>query len=165
MRLASPLGDRGAAMAKKTIKRINTSTNKLTIRTLFAAFAVIGLALIYLFQHFNYLEFLTGRTDYNPNYIFAFNRTIRFILNDLLAILLIWTIFYERKYVLVAFIIQAIGLFLVLPAYLILKLSIEGASEISSPLLSFLHRIIINPVMILLLIPAFFLQKKSKFQN
>ena len=118
--------------------------------------------MIYLFQHFNYLEFLTGSKDYNPNFIFAFNRTLRFILNDLLAVLLIWAIFYERKYVFVAFIIQAVGLFLLLPAYLILKLSIEGASEISSPLLSFLHRIIINPVIILLLIPAFYIQKQKK---
>ena len=118
--------------------------------------------MIYFFQRFNYLEFLTGSNDYSPNFIFVFNRTLRFIFNDLLAILLIWTIFQERKYVLVAFLVQAFGLFLVLPLYFILKLSFEGASEISSPLLSFLHRIIINPVIILLLIPAFYIQKEKK---
>ena len=131
-------------------------------RIILAVIAISGLAMIYFFQRFNYHEFLTGSNDYSPNFIFVFNRTLRFIFNDLLAILLIWAIFQERKYVLVAFIVQAFGLFLVLPLYFILKLSFEGASEISSPLLSFLHRIIINPVIILLLIPAFYIQKEKK---
>ena len=134
----------------------------LTKRIFFVLISLTGLSLIYFFQNFNYLQFLTGSTEFHPNFIFSINRISRFILNDLLAILLIWAIFYERKYVLVAFIIQAFGLFIIMPIYLIIKLSLEGDSEISSPLLSFLHRLIIHPFLILLLIPAFLLQSKQK---
>ena len=133
----------------------------LTKRILFIVISLTGLFLVYLFQNFNYLQFLTGASDYNPNFIFSFNRITRFILNDLLAILLIWAIFYDRRYVLVAFIVQAFGLFIIMPTYLIIKLSLEGDSEISSPLLSFLHRLIIHPFLILLLIPAFLLQNRK----
>jgi len=127
--------------------------------------ALSGLVTIYLNQRFGYIQFISNAANgqqLHPNFIFAANRTIRFILNDLLAILVIWALFYQRKYVLIAFFIQMLGLFVVLPAYLALKLSLEGASEISSPLLSFLHRIIIHPVLILLLIPAFFLKQISR---
>ena len=70
----------------------------------------------------------------------------------------------QRKYVLIGFIVQLIGLFIVLPVYLYIKLSLEGDSEISSPLLSFVHRIVIHPIMVLLLIPAFYYQE-SKQKN
>ena len=134
-------------------------------RIIYFLISILGLAAIYLFQHFNYLNFFIellneNSRDYHPNFVFAFNRITRFVFNDLLAILLIYSIFMQRKYVLIGFIVQLIGLFIVLPVYLYIKLSLEGDSEISSPLLSFVHRIIIHPIMILLLIPAFFYQKQ-----
>ena len=125
------------------------------IRVIVIVLAILGLLVIYLNQRFSYIELFAQGSTLSPNFIFAFNRTARFILNDLLAISLIWALFLNRKYMLLAFSVQAIGLLVVLPSYLFLKLSLEGDSEISSPLLSFLHRIIIHPVLILLLIPAF----------
>jgi hypothetical protein len=43
-----------------------------------------------------------------------------------------------------------VELFVVLPIYFLLKLNLEGASEISSPLLSFIHRLIVNPMLMVL---------------
>ena len=133
-------------------------------RIIYLLFSILGLAIIYLFQQFNYLEFFTtllsgNPKDYHPNFVFAFNRITRFVFNDLLAILLIYSIFMQRKYVIIGFIVQLFGLLIVLPVYLYFKLSLEGDTEISSPLLSFVHRIVIHPIMILLLIPAFYYQK------
>lgn len=142
-------------------RNVSVGGNNLPFRIFLGFLSISGLILIYMTQQFNYLEFLTGRY-HSPNFVFIFNRTLRFIFNDLLAILLIWSVFYERKYIMVAFFVQIIGLFLILPVYFILKLSFEGIDEISSPLLSFLHRIIINPIIILLLIPAFYYQKQKK---
>ncbi len=134
------------------------------VQYLYAVIAVVGLALIYLFQRFDYLAFFRDLLAIEmlptANFTFAFNRVSRFILNDLFAILLIFALFRNRNYVLVAFAVQLFGLLVVLPLYLYLKLTIEGPSEISSPLLSHLHRIIIHPVMILLLIPAFYFKRK-----
>jgi len=130
-------------------------------RIFFAIISFAGLMLVYLNQHFDYLSIITNGLSANPNFIFAFNRIVRFTLNDLFAILLIWAIFYEKKYVVVAFLVQLVGLFIIMPTYLIFKLTLEGDSEISSPLLSFLHRLIIHPFLIFLLIPAFYLQRKS----
>jgi len=43
-------------------------------------------------------------------------------------------------------------LFILLPVYFALKISLEGDAEISSPLLSQLHRMIVNPLLMLVLI-------------
>ena len=139
------------------------------IRIISLLIAILGLATIYLFQHFNYLNFFSelfngNPKDYHPNFVFAFNRITRYVFNDLLAILMIYALFTQRKYVMMGFIVQLIGLFIVLPVYLYIKLSLEGDSEISSPLLSFVHRIVIHPIMVLLLIPAFYYQE-SKQKN
>ena len=111
-------------------------------------------------QEFNYLQFISGQ-DYSPNLDFVFNRTIRFIINDLLAILLIWAIFFKTKYVQIAFVVQAFSLTIILPLYYYFKLTFENVDDISGPLFSFIHRIIINPMLILLLIPAFFIQNQK----
>ena len=150
-----------ASTKELPIRNIISDTEQLALRISLAVLSISGLVFVYIYQHFNYVALFSG-AELSTNAVFIFNRISRFIINDLLAILLIWSIFRERKYVVVAFIVQAFGLFVVVPSYLILKLTLEGTSEISSPLLSFLHRVIINPIMILLLIPAFLIQKKQK---
>ncbi|MCB0506618.1 MAG: exosortase F system-associated protein, partial [Cyclobacteriaceae bacterium] len=77
------------------------------------------------------------------------------------VILLIYTIFKDKNLIKIAFFIQLLELFVILPIYFYFKLSLEGPSEISSPLLSFIHRIVVNPIIMLLLIPAFMFQKRS----
>lgn len=122
-----------------------------------ALLALTGLAMIYLNQRMDFLGLLTGN-DFDPSVHFVTNRTVRYVLNDLFAILLIWAIFENKRFIHLAFLVQMFGLLLLLPTYFTLKLTMEGPSEISSPLLSFLHRLIIHPFLILMLIPAFYLQ-------
>ena len=124
--------------------------------------AILMLVVMYMLQRTNYCELLYGIIDIDlpsANAQFIFNRTLRFLINDLSVILLIYVIFESRGLVKIAFFVQLFGLFVVLPLYFYFKLTLEGTSEISSPLLSFIHRIIVNPILMLLLIPAFYYQQ------
>jgi exosortase F-associated protein len=127
--------------------------------------AVLMLILMYMLQRTNYctIIYTTAGLDLpSANAQFIFNRTLRFLINDLSVILLIYVIFEIRGLVKIAFLVQLFGLFVVLPFYFYFKLMLEGPSEISSPLLSFVHRIIVNPILMLLLIPAFYFQSTVK---
>ncbi len=118
------------------------------------ALAISALLLLFIFQKFNYAHYI-GISGHLAQFIF--NRSVRFFMNDSLTILLIYALFQERKYVLFAFWVQAIGfLFLLLP-YFTIKIYFP---DYNGPLLNFLHRIIVNPTLMLLLIPALAYQKK-----
>lgn len=131
-------------------------------RILYAIIAVTVLIALYIFQRFNYAALIS--VNFGENTEFIINRTIRFFINDLAVILLIYSIYNNKKLLKIAFAIQLIEMLLILPIYFYFKLSLEGASEISSPLLSFVHRIVVNPIIMLLLIPAFWFQK-NKLSN
>lgn len=50
-------------------------------------------------------------------------------------------------------------LLIVLPFYMVAKLTLEGDSEISAPLLSFIHRLIVNPLLMMVLLAGLLYQK------
>lgn len=120
--------------------------------------AVAGLAGVYLFQknlHHFFLQM--GLSGFK---LFVVERTFRFIINDLLMILLIYGVFQKKKYVIFAFYVQLAGVVLILIPYMIIKYH----TTYNGPLVSFMHRLIINPLLLLLLIPAFFYQEKYSKQ-
>ncbi len=124
---------------------------------------LLGLVLVYLFQRMDYLNFiwvwLGGNAVTNSNAIFIFNKSFRLVLNDLLCFVIIYSLFHEKKYLRIAFLVFCLEFFFILPVYLIVKLRVEGDSEISSPLLSQIHRLIVNPMLMLLLMVAFYYQR------
>jgi exosortase F-associated protein len=131
-------------------------------------FFLIGLAclllvMVFIFQRFNYFHFLQGLLGFpNPTWAFTtfvVNKLIRFLINDSICIFFIYILFKEKRYLTVAFYLFLIELFIVLPFYFWIKLSTEGDSELSSPLLSQIHRLIINPTLMILLIVSFAYQK------
>jgi exosortase F-associated protein len=73
--------------------------------------------------------------------------------------MIIWAVFQEQKYVKVAWYVFLIEVLVILPVYFAIKLSLEGDSEISSPLLSQIHRMIVNPMLMFLLMAGFFYQR------
>lgn len=127
------------------------------------AIGLLSLATVYVFQRWDYLNFIAGvfgaKTDFGPTAAFVFNKTVRLILNDALCFLLIYALFREKKYLRIAFLVFCFELFLMLPLYLTVKLRMEGPSEISSPLLSQIHRLIVNPMLMFILIVAFYYQR------
>jgi len=123
-------------------------------RIVIGILSIAGLVTVFLFQQFD-VAGLIGIAEKGSR--FFVNRTVRFLLNDALALSLIYALFRERKYVIFAMYVQIAGTFLFLVPYFILKLYLP---RYNGPLISFLHRIILNPTLLMLLIPAFYYQKQ-----
>jgi len=117
---------------------------------------VSGLVVVYLFQRIDVANYLGVESAYIHKFII--NRSIRFLLNDALAIGVIYALFKERKYVIFSLYVQVIGVVLFLLPYFVLKIYFPSYN---GPLISFLHRIILNPTLLMLLIPAFYYQRKK----
>lgn len=90
---------------------------------------------------------------------FIVNKTLRLVVNDLACLLLILAFFQRKEYVQISFYVFLFELLLLLPGYFYLKLLWEGDSEISSPLFSQWHRLIVNPMLMILLMIGFLYQK------
>ncbi len=138
-------------------------------RVLFIVGGALGLASIYLFQlrmdfYSVLFEFrLPQLVDYTamediPTIPFIVNKVLRYLLNDLFSIAIIYGLFYERKYARFAMYVMFFGLFVLVPIYIILFLNQPAGF---SSMLTHLHRIVMNPVLMMLLIPAFFVQRKQ----
>ena len=122
------------------------------LRLVVGVVCIAGLSFVFLFQHTEFLRWSEGRGIGS----FLLNKAIRYLMNDFCMIGLIYSIFNTRKYVIFAFYVQLAGVVLFLVPYFILKLYFPFYN---GPLLSFLHRLIINPLLMLLLIPAFIYQQ------
>ena len=86
---------------------------------------------------------------------FLFNRILRFIWNEVMGLLVITTLFSQKKYINFSIVVFLFGLFILLPTYLLCNDYFP-----QSPLTALLHRTTFNPIIILLLIPAFYYQTK-----
>jgi exosortase F-associated protein len=123
----------------------------MTTRQLFLVVSSAGgLIAVFIWQQTN-IAVLFGVESEITNFII--NRSARFVLNDLFALLLIYGLFLEKKFIKITLVVQAaaIGLFLI--PYFILKINFP---LYDGPLLSFMHRLILHPTLALLLIPAFY---------
>ncbi len=129
--------------------------------------ALIILTAVYLQQRVSYAELINYMLPQaweisHANTVFVVNKTIRLILNDLACLLLITALFPGKVYLKAALYLFLIELLVLLPVYFILKLTLEGPSEMSSPLLSHIHRLIINPLLMFLLMIGFLYQKITR---
>ena len=139
-------------------------------RKLAVVFGFIGLALVYVGQkklfYDPFLDFI-----YNPvsdNYPdlaigkYVFSKILRFLANDGLAILIIYGFFGPGKYVKFAAYILLFGLVVLLPIYLVLVIYFY---QDTYSFLNHLHRLVLNPVLMMLLVPAFYSQKANAKKN
>lgn len=128
----------------------------ITIFIIILAFA--GLALSYLLQEIDLLASIC-HCSFHPHVHFIAKKVIRVIVNDTCLLLIIHSWFDNKNITRIAWRVQLIDTLLLLPIYLSLKLTLEGVSELSSPLLSQLHRLIVNPTLMILIIPAVYFQR------
>lgn len=128
-------------------------TNKFLV-----ALSLAGIAVTYLFQDFSFL----AAWNLGDQLEFILRKVLRVLCNDLFMLIFIAAWFKDRRITRLAIVIQIIDSLILLPVYLMVKLSIEGTEEISIPLLSQFHRLIINPTLMILLIPAIYFQRFSK---
>lgn len=126
------------------------------VRWLIGSLCAMGLVFFFLFQKWDF----AGALGLSAQGIdrFLINRTFRFLTNDAMAIGLIFALFFERKYLIFALAVQFIGLLFFLIPYFVLKVHYPAYN---GPLISFLHRLVLNPTHLLLLIPAFYVQRIS----
>ena len=131
----------------------------LWLRPVAIGLCLLSFFFIYAFQH-NWLTFSRGAWSAEfPFLPFSVNRTLRLIVNDGLCLVLFVAIFNRRDELKLASFVFLIELLVILPIYLFLKLSLEGDSEISSPLLSFVHRLIVNPLLMFILLAGLLFQQ------
>lgn len=123
-------------------------------RLFIGIFSAAGLLLVFLTQRLDWSAMMGMELENIGKFII--NRSIRFVLNDIFAIGLIYVLFRERKYVLFAIGVQIFGLLFILIPYFIIKLNYPSYN---GPLINFIHRLVLNPLLMLLLIPAFYYQK------
>lgn len=126
------------------------------------AICLVCLLIIYVFQRFDYLNFFRHQLSLSPAHpytTFVFNRALRLLLNDAVCIMVISILFREKRFIRLAGWLFVLEFFIILPVYCFVKLSLEGTSEISSPFLAQIHRLIVNPMLMILLMIAFFYQK------
>ena len=126
------------------------------LRWMAGAVSVAGLLSVFLFQRDLSAIFVEGAS---PIAAFMTNRAIRYVANDLLATLLVLALFGKKKYVIVAIYVQLLGLVLILLPYAVFKMYYPAYN---GPLISFFHRLVLNPTLIYLLIFFFWHQEKHK---
>ena len=143
-------------MAEKNLKNFFQSFPRQSLWLM--AIAIFGLALVFLFQNADILDLCSACT-LHPYTHFVVRKTLRVLLNDTFMLLFIHALFRDHSVTRLALYIQMIDTLVLLPIYLVIKLSFEGDVEISMPLLSQLHRLIVNPTLMVLLIPAVYYQR------
>jgi len=124
-------------------------------------FGFSALLIVYLFQGVNYASWLGLAEGHSPIFINNVNKTVRFVINDVLAIMIIAGLFQHRRYVWLALTVQAVGTLLILVPYLFLKIAYPSYN---GPLISFLHRLVVNPLLLLTMIPAIWYQQRRQPQ-
>lgn len=147
-------------MAEETVTDLKPGLSK--NRLLLMGAAIAGLALVFLFQRVDVLDVLCGECTFHPYTRFAVKKILRVLLNDSFMLLFIHALFRDQSVTRLAWYVQLVDTLILLPIYLVVKLSYEGDAEISIPLLSQLHRLIVNPTLMVLLIPAVYYQRRAK---
>lgn len=136
--------------------KTQSSQRFFVVRCVAGAISIAGLVVVFVFQRIDVAAFLG--LDASKVAHFIVNRTIRFAFNDLFAIGLVYALFVEKKYIIFSLWVQLAGVVLFLIPYFILKLNFPSYN---GPLISYLHRLILNPTLLLLLIPAFYYQRSA----
>jgi exosortase F-associated protein len=147
-------------MAEESLKELKPVFSKNSL--VLMAVAIVGLAFVFLFQRFDVLDLVCANCSFHPYTHFAVKKILRVLLNDSFMLLFIHALFRDPAVTRLAWYVQLVDTLILLPIYLVIKLSYEGDAEISMPLLSQLHRLIVNPTLMVLLIPAVYYQRRSK---
>jgi exosortase F-associated protein len=122
---------------------------------------VLGLASVYILQrelfYSGFYDTGAGTTklpDFD-NLKFVFSKLIRFLINDGCSLLIIYGLFRRDDFMQFGFRLFLIELLILLPIYFSLTIF---AFEQTRFFLQHLHRLVVNPVLMMLLIPAFYYQ-------
>lgn len=130
---------------------------KFPVHRIILILCALGLVVFYVFQKniMGVFDTMMG-TGFN---VFLVKKTVRFLMNDFLMVGIIYGLFNRKEFVHLALFVQLLGFVFLLTPYLILKYNM-GAYN--GPMISFLHRLVLNPLLLILLIPALYLQQQKE---
>ena len=119
--------------------------------------AVLVLLVSFQFRAINFIGSLLGNgADDLRGWIIILNKVVRYLINDLAAIVLLWVLFQRRDYLQLAVVVFLFGLFVLLPLYFVGYFYFRESFGVT---LSYLHRLVMNPTLMMLLIPLFYYQR------
>ncbi len=127
-------------------------------RLILALFALAVLLISFQFRSVNFTALTFGHeaNDLRPWMVIS-NKVIRYLVNDIAALALLWVLFQRRDYLQLAVLVLLFGLFILLPLYFVGYFYFQQAFGIT---LSYLHRLVMNPTLMMLLIPLFYFQQR-----
>jgi exosortase F-associated protein len=102
---------------------------------------------------------LPGSSGIELPWMFITNKVIRYLINDVATLALLWSLFKRADFIQFAFWVFFLGLFLLLPAYFVGYFYFAESLGIT---LRYLHRLVLNPTLMMLLIPLFYFQEKME---
>jgi exosortase F-associated protein len=119
--------------------------------------SMAGLVAVYLFQDFLFFDSWNLSEDEK----FILQKVLQVVLNGLCMLLILVSWFHDSKITRMAIGVLLIDAVLLLPLYLYIKIHVTDTESFSVSLLSLVHRLIVNPTLMLLIIPAAYFQKFS----
>ena len=115
----------------------------------------------YLARNINYVAFLGDFATHGSyagfenttEYAFVLNKIVRFCLNEITMIGIIHLLFRKASFTRFSIFVMGIGFFVLLPLFFLFWFWIG-----SHPITSMLHRLTLNPLLLMLLVPALYYQ-------
>ena len=125
-------------------------------------FLAMGLVLVasYHYRDLSWTQLLTSgqavaATEPALSSSAILNKVLRYLVNDMAALGIIYALFAKPSYVRLGWWIMWFGLGFLLPLYYLGLWLLPPSQHIA---LSYLHRLVMNPVLLMLLIPALYYQ-------
>jgi len=127
-----------------------------------ALFLAMGGVLVvsYHYRDLSWIKLITSgqavaATDPALSWSAILNKVLRYLVNDMAALGIIYALFAKPSYVRLGWWIMWFGLGFLLPLYYLGLWLLPPSQSIA---LSYLHRLVMNPVLLMLLIPALYYQ-------
>ena len=105
------------------------------------------------------------KSNFSPNELPQFdtfkllgNLIFRFLLNTLISLAILWVIFRDRSIVKLSAVLYGLLFLILFMAFLVFVFSSESSQHMT---LFYIRRFLIQPIFLLILLPAFYFQKKK----
>ena len=138
------------------------------IKILIFLLGVFCLALIRYFENEIFydplIEFYDGKFHLNPFpdlkfWLYNFAITARYFLNTLISLIIIWFIFKNKSYIKFSILLYSIFFIIGISIFWILVINIQPKDYM---FLFYVRRFLIQPLLLIILLPAFYFQKLNK---
>lgn len=141
---------------------------KLTYKILLFALGILSFALIRFFEKELFYDPLisfyknTFHQDTFPELdviLYSLNLAFRYWLNTLISLALIWVVFQDKNYIRFSIILFAVLFILGIISFWFIAENIEPQSYMT---LFYIRRFLIQPLLVIILLPAFYFQNINK---